>query len=138
MQVYKARKRAAENIQGSHKEQYRKIWDYSETLKEKNVETTTLLDMERPCLNVTVTFQRLYVCLVATRIGFKEGCKPLIGLDVCFLKGSYKGHLLSIVSRDANDNMYPICVVVVESECKASWSWFLFILLKDIGKVTDG
>uniref|UniRef100_A0A2N9HBF3 SWIM-type domain-containing protein n=1 Tax=Fagus sylvatica TaxID=28930 RepID=A0A2N9HBF3_FAGSY len=58
-----------------------------------------------------------------TRTGFKEGCRPLIGLDGCFLKGSYKGHLLSVVSRDANDNMYPICVAVVESECKASWSW---------------
>jgi predicted Rdx family selenoprotein len=120
MQVYRARKRAAENIQGSHKEQYKKIWDYCETLKETNVGTTTLLDVERPCLDVAATFQRLYVCLAATRTGFKEGCRPLIGLDGCFLKGSYKGHLLSAVSRDANDNMYPICVAVVESECKAS------------------
>jgi hypothetical protein len=48
MEVYRARKMAAENIQRSHKEQYRKIWDYCETLKEKNVGTTTLLDVERP------------------------------------------------------------------------------------------
>ena len=129
---------ATENIQGSHKEQYKKIWDYCETLKEKNVGTTTLLDVERPCLDVAATFQRLYVCLAATRTGFKEGCRPLIGLDGCFLKGSYKGHLLSAVSRDANDNMYPICVAVVESECKASWSWFLSTLLKDLGEVAGG
>uniref|UniRef100_A0A2N9EY34 SWIM-type domain-containing protein n=1 Tax=Fagus sylvatica TaxID=28930 RepID=A0A2N9EY34_FAGSY len=120
MQVYRARKMAAENIQGSHKEQYKKIWDYCETLKETNVGTTTLLDVERPCLDVAATFQKLYVCLAVTRTGFKEGCRPLIGLDGCFLKGSYKGHLLSVVSRDANDNMYPICVAVVESECKAN------------------
>uniref|UniRef100_A0A2N9GEU7 SWIM-type domain-containing protein n=1 Tax=Fagus sylvatica TaxID=28930 RepID=A0A2N9GEU7_FAGSY len=44
MQVYRARKRAAENIEGSHKEQYQKIWDYCETLKETNVGSTTLLD----------------------------------------------------------------------------------------------
>ena len=100
--------------------------------------TTTLLVVERPCLNVTATFQRLDVCLAATRTGFKEGCRPLIGLDGCFLKGSYKGHLLSIVSRDVNDNMYLICVAVVESECKTSWSWFLSTLLKDIGEATDG
>uniref|UniRef100_A0A2N9ETW0 SWIM-type domain-containing protein n=1 Tax=Fagus sylvatica TaxID=28930 RepID=A0A2N9ETW0_FAGSY len=138
MQVYRARRRAAENIQGSHKEQYKKIWDYCETLKETNVGTTTLLDVERPCLDVAATFQRLYVCLAATKTGFKEGCRPLIGLDGCFLKGSYKGHLLSAVSRDANDNMYPICVAVVESECKASWSWFLSTLLKDLGEVAGG
>jgi predicted Rdx family selenoprotein len=71
MQVYRARKRAAENIQGSHKEQYKKIWDYYETLNETNVGTTTLLDVERPCLDVAATFQRLYVCLAATRTGFK-------------------------------------------------------------------
>uniref|UniRef100_A0A2N9FNG2 SWIM-type domain-containing protein n=1 Tax=Fagus sylvatica TaxID=28930 RepID=A0A2N9FNG2_FAGSY len=138
MQVYRARKMATENIQGSHKEQYKKIWDYCETLKETNVGITTLLDVERPYLDVAATFQRLYVCLAATRTGFKDGCRPLIGLDGCFLKGSYKGHLLSAVSRDANDNMYPICVAIMESECKASWSWFLFTLLKDIGKVTGG
>ena len=100
--------------------------------------TTTLLDVERPCLDVAATFQKLYVCLAATRTGFKEGCRPLIGLDGYFLKGSYKGHLLNAVSRDANDNMYPICVAVVESECKASWSWFLSTLLKDIGEVASG
>uniref|UniRef100_A0A2N9J5M7 CCHC-type domain-containing protein n=1 Tax=Fagus sylvatica TaxID=28930 RepID=A0A2N9J5M7_FAGSY len=119
-QVYRVRKMAAENIQGSHKEQYKKIWDYCETLKETNVGTTTLLDVERLCLDVAATFQRLYVYLAATGIGFKEGYRPLIGLDGCFLKGSYKGHLLSVVSRDANDNMYSICVAVVESECKTS------------------
>jgi hypothetical protein len=138
MQVYRARKRAAENIEGSHKEQYLKIWDYCETLKETNVGSTTLLDVERPSLDVAATFQRLYVCLAATRTGFKEGCRPLIGLDGCFLKGSYKGHLLSAVARDANDSMYPICVAVVEAECKASWSWFLSTLLKDLGEVAGG
>ena len=105
MQVYRVRKRAAENIQKSQKEQYRKIWDYCETLKEKNVGTTTLLDVERPYFDVAATFQRLYVCLVATRTGFKEWCRPLIGLDGCFLKESYKRHLLSAVSRDANNNI---------------------------------
>ena len=74
MQVYRARKRAAENFQGSHKGQYQKIRDYCETLKETNVGTTTLLDVERPCLDVAATFQKLYVCLAATRTGFKEGC----------------------------------------------------------------
>ena len=46
--------------------------------------TTILLDVERPCLDVATTFQRLYVCLAAIKTGFKEGCRPLIGLDGCF------------------------------------------------------
>jgi hypothetical protein len=52
--------------------------------------------------------------------GFLEGCRPVIGLDECFLKGPYKGMLLAAVGRDANNNMYPIAIVVVEVEIKES------------------
>lgn len=36
-------------------------------------------------------FQRLYVCLGGCKKGFKEGCRPLIGLDGCHSKGVYEG-----------------------------------------------
>ncbi|KAK3034027.1 hypothetical protein RJ639_033312 [Escallonia herrerae] len=44
-------------------------------------------------------------------------------------------HLLSAVSRDGNDNMFPIVVAVVEAETKQSWMWFMKSLLDDIGGV---
>lgn len=40
----------------------------------------------------------------------------LIGIDSCFLKGLYKGVLLSAVSVGANYCIYPLVVYVVENE----------------------
>ena len=138
MQVYRARKSAEKLIDGDDNEQYNRIWDYCETLKATNVGTTTLMLVDRPTLDVAGTFQRLYICLQATKEGFKAGCRPLIGLDGCFLKGDQKGQILSAVGRDANDNMYPIAMAIVETESKDSWSWFLDCLLKDLGPVERG
>jgi hypothetical protein len=49
------------------------------------------------------------------------------------LKGPYKGQLLSAISRDGNNNMYPVAHAVVEAETKDSWIWFLESLLSDLG-----
>jgi hypothetical protein len=51
--------------------------------------------------------------------GFVEGCKPIVGLDACFLKGMYKGQMMVVVGRDAN-SMYPITITMVEAETKDS------------------
>jgi hypothetical protein len=71
--------------------------------------------------------------LAAMKKWFLEGCRLVIGLDGCFLKGPYKGILLVVVGRDANNNMYPIAIAVVESETKDSWTWFLECLVSDLG-----
>ncbi|VVA38461.1 PREDICTED: transposon, partial [Prunus dulcis] len=76
-------------------------------------------------------FQRLYVCLGAAKEGFKAGCRSIIGLDWCFLKSVYVGQLLTDVGIDANNETWVIAYVVVESECKESWIWFLELLVKD-------
>jgi zinc finger SWIM domain-containing protein 3 len=49
------------------------------------------------------------------------------------LKGPYKGQLLSAISRDGNNNMYPVALAVVEAKTKDSWIWFLESLLSDLG-----
>jgi hypothetical protein len=71
--------------------------------------------------------------LAACKDGFKVACRPVIGLDGCFLKGYYKGILLTTVGRDPNDNIYPIAMAVVEAQCKDSWCWFLETLVADLG-----
>lgn len=39
-------------------------------------------------------FERIYICFEACKIGFAMTCRPLIGLDVGFLKGDYGGQLM--------------------------------------------
>ncbi|CAL9017841.1 unnamed protein product [Prunus brigantina] len=76
-------------------------------------------------------FQRLYVCLRAAKEGFKAGCRPIIGLDGCFLKSVYARQLLTAMGINANNETWVIAYAIVESECKESWIWFLELLVKD-------
>lgn len=39
--------------------------------------------------------------------------------------------------KDGNDDMFLIAYAVVEAETKDSWSWFLSILIDDIGSIDD-
>ncbi|XP_075098045.1 uncharacterized protein LOC142175360 [Nicotiana tabacum] len=57
----------------------------------------------------------------------------MIGLDACFLKGSLRGQLMAAIARDENNQMFPLAIAVVESECKESWTWFLESLIDQIG-----
>jgi len=48
-------------------------------------------------------FKRLFISFEGIITSFKRGCRPLIGVDGCFLKGSYKGLLLT--AMDLNEIM---------------------------------
>lgn len=78
------------------------------------------------------TFQRLYLCFNGYKESFLK-CRPIIGLDGCFLKGYYGGQILAAIERDPNDQMLPIALAVVEGEAKDSWHWFMDLLIEDLG-----
>jgi hypothetical protein len=81
----------------------------------------------------------MYVCLDACKKGFKYGCRPILRLDACHLKGEYGGQLLCAVGKDMNDYMFPIAYTVSEAETRASWEWFKLILVDDIyGRSGEG
>ncbi|XP_012830045.1 PREDICTED: uncharacterized protein LOC105951201 [Erythranthe guttata] len=44
---------------------------------------------------------------------------------------------LRLYARDGNDNLFPLAIAVVESECKQTWSRFLLQLLNDMGSVQE-
>ena len=83
-------------------------------------------------------FERMYVYFDACKRGFIAGCRPLIGIDCCHLKGKTEGQLLVAVGKDVNDNIFPVAYAIVEIENKSSWTWFLQCLLDDIGIWTCG
>ncbi|KAK8658345.1 hypothetical protein V6N13_036553 [Hibiscus sabdariffa] len=117
---------AIENLNGNHKEQYAKLYAYLDELRQSNPGTTTVCKLDER------KFERLYICMQAMKDGFKAGCRPIIGLDGCHLKGYYQGHLLPAVGIDADDSIYPISFAVVESENQSSWCWFLELLATDL------
>lgn len=132
--LYRAKKKAQNKIYGKLDEQYHRLWDYCAAVRRTNVGSCLILMVDRPMPQVPCRFQRLYVSLAAMKNGFIAGCRPVIGVDACFLKGMYKGQLMAAVGRDANNNMYPIAMAVVEAETKDSWTWFLETLMGDLGQ----
>ncbi|CAI9303295.1 unnamed protein product [Lactuca saligna] len=87
--------------------------------------------------DATQYFKRMYICLKSIKDGWIEGCRRVIGVDGCFLKGVCRGELLTAVGRDANNQMYPLAWVVVPVENKETWMWFIDLLLEDI-EMGDG
>ncbi|XP_017416579.1 uncharacterized protein LOC108327380 [Vigna angularis] len=128
--AFRARAMAKDNIEGSFNEQYRRIYDYGHELLRANPGSIVKIKVENS--NDECIFNRIYVCLKACKDSFIS-CRPIIGLEGCFLKGKYGGELLTAVGRDGNEEILPISYVVVEVENKDSWTWFLELLIVDLG-----
>ncbi|KAL3529642.1 hypothetical protein ACH5RR_008964 [Cinchona calisaya] len=135
-QAYRAKKMALQTIQGQHKDQYLRLRDYCATIMSRNLGSAAYLVADRVAINRNPIFKRMFVMFSAQKIGL-EACRPVIGLDACHLRGAFGGHLLHVVARDANNQMYPVAMAVVEAECKDSWSWFLDVLTGEIGAPED-
>lgn len=77
-------------------------------------------------------FNRFYVCFAALKKTWCAQCRPIFGLDACFLKCTTKGQLLVAVGRDANNKMFPIAWAVVDVESEDNWVWFIEKLQTDL------
>ncbi|KAH0670204.1 hypothetical protein KY289_024697 [Solanum tuberosum] len=53
---------------------------------------------------------------------------PSLGVDLVELKNDMD----IFVAKDANNQMYPITWVVIGTECKLTWKWFMTILQDDL------
>ncbi|XP_017438397.1 uncharacterized protein LOC108344468 [Vigna angularis] len=109
---FRARAMAKDKVEGSFKDQYTRLHDYGHELLKTNPGTTVQIKVDN--INGEVIFQRFYACLKACKDSF-ICCRPIIGLDGCFLKGKYGGELLTAVGRDEIGQMLPIAYAVVES-----------------------
>ncbi|KAI3963605.1 hypothetical protein MKW92_038167 [Papaver armeniacum] len=73
-------------------------------------------------------FKHLCIAYKCSLEGFRLGCRPILGLDGCFLKGKYGGVCLSIMSLDANNGLFPIAIFICRKENKENWTEFLRIV----------
>nr|XP_016441189.1 PREDICTED: uncharacterized protein LOC107766830 [Nicotiana tabacum] len=58
--------------------------------------------------------------------------RPVIAVDATFLKSKYHGVLFVAVSKDANNQIFPLCFSVVESENNEAYIWFFGEMRKAI------
>ncbi|XP_058784528.1 uncharacterized protein LOC131659338 [Vicia villosa] len=132
-QAYRAKRRAMDLIQGAGMDQFTHLRRYALELLNSNPNSNVVVQCANS--NEGPVFERIYVCLDACKSGFAKYCRPLIGLDACFLKGDFGGQLMAAVGRDGNNKIYPIAYVVVEAETKDSWEWFINILMEDLESI---
>ncbi|XP_060202219.1 uncharacterized protein LOC132630678 [Lycium barbarum] len=125
----KAKNLILNKLDDSFKDDYNRLEAYGNELRISNPRSDIIFNLSKDALmEGKRRFCRIYICLHALKMGFKEGLRPFIGLDGTFLKGKAKGQLLVIVALDSNNHFYPIAWVVVEKETKKTWDWFLGLL----------
>lgn len=127
---YKGRRIALDSVLQAQAIQFGKMWDYeAELIRSNKGITTEILTVDT---NGRQQFQCFYICFEVFRETWKNCCRPVIGLDGCFLKWDLEGDLLAAVGRDADNKMYPIAWAVVTGENKDTWGWFIQKLKKDL------
>ncbi|XP_058741093.1 uncharacterized protein LOC131613441 [Vicia villosa] len=112
-QAYRAKRKAMDLLQGASMDQFNHLRSYAQELLKSNPRSTCVIRCS-PSTEGPV-FERIYVCLEACKYGFAMYCRPLIGLDACFLKGDFGGQLMAAVGRDGNNRIFPIAYAVVEA-----------------------
>jgi len=133
MKAYRAKRKAQDKREGVEAEQYSKLRSWAETIRQENRGSCIKIHCETPEDGGPPRFKRIYVRFAAQKVGFLAGCRPIIGLDACHLKGRFGGQLIAALGRDGNDNMFPIAFAVVEQENKDSWTWFMECFSLDMG-----
>ncbi|KAG8380617.1 hypothetical protein BUALT_Bualt06G0034300 [Buddleja alternifolia] len=133
-QAYRTKMKALKTIEGNHENQYAKLWDYAAELRRTNPGSTVVMNLAD---DDSGKFGRFYVCFQASKLGFQSGCRPLISVDGCHLKGPHGGVLLAAIGIDPNNNAYPLAIAVVFRENKDNWEWFLMLLKSDLNIVRD-
>jgi len=129
---YRAKMNVINKFLGDWKLEFSKLLDYADMIKSTNPGTSCWVRTDNETVPGKYLFKYFYVCFGALKNGWLEGCRKIIGLDGCFLKGACKGELLVAVGKNGNQQMYPIAWAVVDQETKHSCSWFLSYLIQDL------
>ena len=122
--VYRSKRKAIDLITGDEQLQYGKLKDYAKMIRLNDVGSKIILQTETKDENSQPKFRRMYIRYNAHKVGFLEGCKPIIGLDGCHLKGRFGRKILFATAKDGNDNFFPVALALVEQENRDSWVWF--------------
>lgn len=127
---YRGRRIALDTIVQAQSIQFGMLWDYEAELIRTHPRITT--EVCTVPVNGGQMFDCFYICFEEFREAWKNNCRPVIGLDGCFLKWELTGDLLSAVGRDADNRMFPIAWAVVRGENKDTWGWFIKKLKQDL------
>ncbi len=93
MRCYYAKKMAINQVNGSYEEQYKHTREYGEAILRWNPGSSVFIQKEG------LFFQRMYVCMDACKKGWVSGCRPIVSVDACHLKGHLGGKLMCVLYK---------------------------------------
>ena len=114
-----------ESVEGKDDEGYGVLSLYIEKFKERNSESVCFINWTNQGPSKNPTFKRCMICIGSALSAFKEHCRPLNGIDACFLKGPYKGVLMTAMGLDGNNGQFPLAYGVAPCENEEEWSFFI-------------
>ncbi|KAL2904125.1 50S ribosomal protein L4 [Bienertia sinuspersici] len=127
----RAKGKALNVVQSLMEKQYGILKPYLTELVKSNPGTTYVLKTVEGEIGQPRQFKRFYVCFESLKTSMKVYCRPIIGVDGCFLKHACSGQLCA-VGRDGNNHMFPCAWAVIERECTSGWDWFLKLVSEDL------
>lgn len=113
-----------ELINGSYELSYLKVYELSRQIKKANPDTNPRWFRDE----ATGQFTGFFLAFDALISGFVQGCRPVIGLDGCFLKGKYGGYVLSACGLDAQNCLFPLAIFICNHEDTDNWSMMCALL----------
>ncbi|XP_031253261.1 uncharacterized protein LOC116111206 [Pistacia vera] len=131
--LYRANKLAKGRLDKLYAESFAGLLKYDHIIKHTN--PTSMYNAKSISPERIPNFQRCFLGFASQKKGLIEGCRHFIGVDGCHLKGPYDGVLLSTVSMDANNDIFPVAITICEIENKESWRYFMTLLNEFIGDI---
>ena len=92
-------------MEQKYKDEFMVLNDYAKELKVTNYGSIINVINKKVVLDSDF-FYIMYICFGALKGDFLGGCRHIIGLDNCFLKGLVKGQLLVVVGKDGNNQIF--------------------------------
>ena len=132
----KVRRASLRSIIGDYKTDFGRLRDYAWEVYCKNPGSTVKISTDSSAQGDYV-FNAIYICLGSLKKGVLEGCRRVLSVDACFMKGSWKGQIYAAIGRDGNDQMYPVAWGIGARENRDTWHWFLRSLQEDL-EIQDG
>ncbi|KAL5709790.1 hypothetical protein ACHQM5_020435 [Ranunculus cassubicifolius] len=129
-QAWHARAIALDKVHGSYEDSYKKIPQLCIHLLEANPGSIIKFSRDHVSRKWTGTCISFKACLD----GFVQGCRPLVGLDGCHLKGKFGGVCLAMTSLDGNNGMFPLGIYLCQVENKENWKIFMEFMKDELNK----
>ncbi|XP_057771055.1 uncharacterized protein LOC130990840 [Salvia miltiorrhiza] len=123
---------AVEMIYCGHEESYGLLPCYLHMLRMCNPGSVTDLEVDE-----NDRLKHLFVALGSYRVAYTMCMRPIIIVDGTHLKGRNKGVLFVAVTKDDNEQVFPMAFGIGPIENDESWKWFFYRLKVAYGQNSE-